>query len=77
MTTPVDPNAENNEKAVILSEELDFLEALLADYEHDPSVVTALLERRDVVRDAIRTSTAAEPADEASEGTPLPEEDTP
>lgn len=65
--------AEANDRAVILSEEVEFLEWLLTQ-PIDPDIQTAVLDRRDIVRDAIRpTDALPDPNGAAEEGYPMPE----
>lgn len=78
--TTYDDGGENNDKAVLLSEEVDFLEELadavmdLADeYADDPRIKAAadrIRDRMDVVREAMATAPPADPDAQADEGVP-------
>ena len=58
---------ENNDRAVIISEEIDFMEHLLtANLPSD--VVSDIVERRDVLRDSIQTAEGGKADDGAEEG---------
>lgn len=65
--------AENNDKAVVLSEEVEFLEALLLLPDLPEGAVGLILDRRDIVRASIQTSEGGKPSDSAEEGYPMPE----
>ena len=59
---------ENNERAVLLSEEVDFLEEM-ATHDGLPDEVRGwLLERRDIIRAAIATAPPADPDATAGDG---------
>lgn len=64
--------AERNSYAVALSEELVFLEAILGHEELPPETVLALVERRDIIREALTLASSASAGDSAEEGIPLP-----
>lgn len=65
--------SENNERAVVLSEEVDFLEALLVEEGLPPGAHTLILDRRDAVREALQTAEGGSATDEADEGYPMPD----
>ena len=59
--------AENNSRAVTISEEIDFFEDLLK-HDMSPDAVTAIIERRDVLRESIQTAEGGKADDGADEG---------
>ncbi len=64
--------SENNNRAVVLSEEVDFMESLLGE-ELPPGAHTMVLDRRDELRAAMQTAEGGSPTDEADEGYPMPD----
>ncbi len=64
--------AENNDRAVLLSEEIDFLESLLGDVPLTPDVAKMVMDRRDIVRDGMSTFNFAQPTDTVEGGIPFP-----
>ena len=67
--------AERNEYAVLLSEELDFLEELLTTESMPVEAVRGLMDRRDTIRDKLQVLGYADPDDTAVQGIPLPSDD--
>jgi len=64
---------ENNRRAVLLSEEIDFLEEMAKTPSLPAKITQALMSRRDTLRAAMRTADqVAAPDAQAEEGTPLP-----
>jgi len=63
---------ENNYRAVVLSEEIDFLEELL-ELKVSLEVEKTIRNRLTVVREAMRTAPPAQPDSSPIEGTPFPE----
>lgn len=64
--------AERNQFAVTLSEESDFLEALLTHEDLPHTAVSDILTRRDIVREQLTVLGFASPSDDAEQGIPLP-----
>lgn len=66
-------NSEANDRAVIISEEIEFMEHLLTA-ELPSDVVTDIVERRDELRDSIRSTVQPAPPDGvAEEGFAVPD----
>jgi len=64
--------AERNQYAVTLSEELEFLDGLMAHEDLPHEAVGAILTRRDIVREQLTVLGFANADDHAEEGIPLP-----
>lgn len=76
MTTQLEMG-ENNERAAVISEEIDFIDGLLSHEDLMPDVIRQLIDRRDQLRDAIKGLNFASPTDEPVEGIPLPDTSLP
>ena len=68
MTETFDTNAENNDKSVLLSEEIDFLTELASAHRWPPDVYADLMDRDNVLEQAMGGAPAADPTDDAEEG---------
>lgn len=66
---------ERNNYAVTLSEELDFLDALLDNEAMPVEVLRDVLTRRDIVREQLSVLGFAKVDDDAVQGIPLPSQD--
>jgi hypothetical protein len=62
--------AENNERGLMLSEEVEFLDSIIMEAPAD--MAGRIMERRDIIADYLRND-EADPDEEVLEGTPLPE----
>lgn len=64
-------NAENNERAVTISEEIEFFEELLR-HEMPEGAALLILDRRDELRAAMQTAEGGNPTDTAEDGWSAP-----